>query len=188
MSDFPQFAFHVDEDDETWWLYRQMKTEQYAVASKPAPDLDPGDFYWQEKADADVEDRNDHGLQPVREEFLDAVAATFLRAPAGIGWELEPVYEPLTWYEDETIEDLRSLRNETQEARMVESARQELDSPYDNPREMPSGAWDLVKKARRQFTLSDSRAFKPDESPSAKDSGEPLAEEMDLADFMGGDS
>lgn len=185
MTNYPRFAFHVDEDSETWELYRQMKTEQYVIARKPESNMEPGAFVWQEKDDAEVKDVDD-SLDTVREDFLDAVAALFLRGPGGRDWDFGPIFDALNWYEDEAIEDLRDLRNDAGTARIPREEREANPDLPDDPREMPSGAWDLVGEARQQFTLTGSRAFKPGENSSAKDRDEPHPEEMDLADFMGG--
>lgn len=179
MTDYPQFAFDVDEENRTWRLLRQMKTEQYAIARKPTEETEPGEFIWQSKEQADVEDRDDDGLVPVRDEFLDAVGALFLRGPGGRDWELSPIFDALEWYEDEVADDLRSLRYETQRGR----APEEFDEADGEPRTMASGAWDLVKQARSEFTLTGSLAYKPGEQKSAKERDEPHENESTLGDF-----
>lgn len=100
--------------------------------------------------------------EPVRDEFLDAVGALFLRGPAGRNWTLDPIFDALTWYEEECIEELRELRNDAMDGR----------DPNTDARSMPSEAWELVTAARSHFTLSDSRAFKFGEGDSDHDRGD----------------
>ncbi|ELY68931.1 hypothetical protein [Natrinema versiforme] len=148
MSD-PAFAFRIDEDARSWALYRQTETQERPVA---ACTRDETLWFALDREDG-TGDR-----EPVREDFLDAVGAAFLRGSAGRDWTLEPIFEALTWYESECLDELRELRNEA-----MSSRRPDADG-----RSMPSEAWDLVSKARSHFTQTDSRAFKAAD-PSTKD-------------------
>lgn len=178
------FAFRVDADAEAWALYRQTRTQQRVVAARTGERV-----FW---VGQDREDRAETvGLEPVSDEFLDAVAATFLRGPAGRDWELQPIFDALAWYEAECIEDLRAVRNETQHARMHSDTRERMrekghDVP-ESPRAMPSEAWDLVKQARSQFKLTESWAYKPgDTSTKGRPDGEKHPDEASLT-YYGGD-
>jgi hypothetical protein len=193
MSKYPRFAFDADENVGTWRLYRQMKTEQYAIARKDAVDLEPGSFVWQDKDAADVERRDDETAadpDEVRDVFLDAVGVLFLRAPAGRNWEFGPIFDALNWYESEAIDDLRALRNDMGVSRMSVDARERMrkmghDIP-DNPREMTKEAWELVEQARSHFTLSGSLAFKPGESSGPADPERRHPDESSLDAFGSG--
>ncbi|WP_436346836.1 hypothetical protein [Natronorubrum sp. FCH18a] len=160
----PDFAFRVDEDARSWALYRQTETQERPVAANTREET-----FW---FALDREGGNG-GRDPVRADFLDAVGALFLRAPAGSDWTLEPIFEALTWYESECIEELRELRNEAMMSR----------APDEDGRSMPSEAWDLVSAGRSAFTLTDSRAFKAcDPATRDHDRGE-HPDETALADF-----
>ncbi|APX98529.1 hypothetical protein [Natronorubrum daqingense] len=142
MSDsYPEFAFRVDEDTESWALYRQTETQERPVAVRTR---DRPFWFGQDREDGNGT------REPVSDDFLDAVAALFLRGPAGRDWTLEPIFDALEWYESECIDDLRELRTETMASRR----------PGADGRSMPSEAWDLVTAARSHFTLTESRAFK----------------------------
>ncbi|OLZ39079.1 hypothetical protein A6E15_19135 [Natrinema saccharevitans] len=152
MSD-PAFAFRVDEDARSWALYRQTNTQERPVTARTRART-----LW---FGLDREEGNGK-REPVRDDFLDAVGAAFLRGPQGRDWTLEPIFEALTWYEQECIDELRELRNEA-----MTNRRPDADG-----RSMPDEAWDLVSVARSHFTLSDSRAFKPGEGGSHDRRGE----------------
>ncbi|APX00186.1 hypothetical protein CHINAEXTREME_20450 (plasmid) [Halobiforma lacisalsi AJ5] len=160
----PEFAFRVDDDTESWALYRQTATQERPIAVRTRDRT-----LW---FGLDREDGNGD-REPVRDDFLDAVGALFLRGPAGRDWTLTPIFDALTWYESECIEELRELRNETMASR----------SPDVDGRSMPSEAWDLVEAARSHFTLSDSRAYKPgDRSTKDHERGE-HPDDSSLGDF-----
>ncbi|WP_440767520.1 hypothetical protein [Natronorubrum sp. DTA7] len=154
-SDYPAFAFRVDEDTRSWALFRQTKTQERPVVVRTRERT-----FW---FGQDREESNGT-REPVRNDFLDAVAALFFRGPAGQDWTLDPIFDALEWYESECIDDLREIRNETSSARSPPEINDKLrEQGYDvpeNPRAMPSEAWDLVTAARSHFALTDSRAFK----------------------------
>lgn len=158
----PDFAFRVDEDARAWALYRQTETQERPVAVRTRDET----FWFALDREDGTGDR-----EPVRDDFLDAVGALFLRGPAGRDWTLEPIFEALTWYESECIDQLRALRNDAMTSR----------SPDADGRSMPSEVWDLVDVGRSHFALTDSRAFKPGEGRS-HDRG-PHPNDTALADF-----
>lgn len=161
MSD-PDFAFRTDEDARSWALYRQTETQERPVA---ACTRDETLWFALDRADGNVD------REPVRGAFLDAVGLAFYRGPSLEEWVTEPVFEELTWYESECLDELRELRNEA-----MSSRRPDADG-----RSMPSEAWDLVSKARSHFTLTDSRAFRLGEGESRERGERP--DETALADF-----
>lgn len=159
-----EFAFRVDGDARAWVLYRQTDTQERPVAARTREEA----FWFALDRENGTGER-----EPVRADFLDAVGALFLRGPAGQDWTLEPVFEALTWYESECIDELRELRNEAMTSR----------APDDDGRSMPSEAWDLVDAGRSHFTLTGSRAFKPgDSSTKTHDRGD-HPDDTALGDF-----
>lgn len=171
--DYPRYAFRVEDGSDAWALYRQTKTQERPIAAR----TDSRPFWFSLDRDDGNGDR-----EPVRQEFLDAVAVVFMRAPGpSPEWDFGPIFDALTDYEQAAIDDLRNLRGEQSSARVPAEERDEL-VPHENPRSIPDDVWGLIQHARFEFTLSESLATKGD--VSAKDRDEPLADEATFDDFQ----
>jgi hypothetical protein len=99
------------------------------------------------------------------------------------------VFDALSWYEAEAIDDLRDLRNNMSVARLPKDVREEMRvggrGIPENPRSMTDSSWELVKRSRSQFTLSESLAFKPGKGGNTNPERRHL-DETNLGAFGGG--